>query len=79
MCDFDDLEKKIVKYGIPIEGTTVYASVKLKDYKLSNNKGELTIDINLNEFVDSLSSKFGEVSLINLILICDKKLKELKG
>lgn len=76
-----ELETKIdiiLKKGILVEGTTVYVNVKLEDYKLSNDKGILSIDINLNEFVDSLSKKLGKVRLTNLIILCYKKLEELE-
>ena len=74
-----ELEEKIRKEGIPIEGTTVYARVKLKDISFSYKKKEFIVVINLNEFVDSLSSKLDGISLLNLIILCYKKLKELEG
>ena len=80
MFELEELINKKMKDGlmlIPIEGVTIYAKVKLKDYKITNDKGDLSIDINLNEFVDSLSTTLGITRLTNLMMLCYKKLKEL--
>ena len=78
MFELEELIGKKMKDGIiSMEGVTVYVRVKLKDYKLSNDKRELSIDVNLNEFVDSLSKKLGITRITNLMVLCNKKLKEL--
>lgn len=77
--DIEEKIDKILKEGIPIEGTTLYVRVKLKDIKFSYEKEVFNVMVNLNEFVDSLSIKLGKSSLINLIVLCYKKLEELEG
>ena len=76
--DLEEKWKKIMESDVVPDDIIIHSRVDLKDITFSYSEGKFSIMMNLNEFVDVLSKK-DETSLYNLLILCFKRIKKLRG
>ena len=76
--DLEEKWKKIMESKDLSDDIIIHSRVDIKDISFSYREGNFSIMINLNEFIDVISEK-SETGLYNLMILCFKRIKKLRG